>query len=170
MTKSSKSNGGRPSTEYYLTLDTAKQLAMVQNNSIGRVARKYFIYIEKAFNNRNEWNSDREATLINFEHLKCALWKHRKQLIDFTPEGFKDEEIAEFYMLNKIILGMSAKQYRELYNLPDNYPIRNIFKEDELECMHILEQYDAYLIEVQNIFDYQQREDILLRKYTLLYS
>ena len=33
-----KPNGGRPSQEYYITLDMAKQLAMVENNEKGKHA------------------------------------------------------------------------------------------------------------------------------------
>ncbi|MGC3821021.1 hypothetical protein ACPUEY_14060, partial [Acinetobacter sp. G11] len=33
----------------WLTLDTAKEVAMVQNNEAGRVIRKYFIEVEKRF-------------------------------------------------------------------------------------------------------------------------
>ena len=40
-------NGGRPSQEYYITLDMAKQLAMVENNEKGMQVRKYFIECEK---------------------------------------------------------------------------------------------------------------------------
>ncbi|GAB4042576.1 antA/AntB antirepressor family protein [Spirosoma litoris] len=39
--------GGRPETEYALTLDMAKELAMVENNHKGREARLYFIEKEK---------------------------------------------------------------------------------------------------------------------------
>ena len=42
-----KSTGGRPSTEYYISLDMAKELSMVENNEKGRQARKYFIEREK---------------------------------------------------------------------------------------------------------------------------
>ncbi|MBE7567669.1 antA/AntB antirepressor family protein [Acidithiobacillus sp. HP-11] len=39
--------GGRPTDEYHLTIDMAKQLAMVQNNDRGRQARLYFIECER---------------------------------------------------------------------------------------------------------------------------
>jgi len=41
--------GGRPLTEYALTVDAAKELSMVEGNEKGKQARRYFIEAEKAF-------------------------------------------------------------------------------------------------------------------------
>lgn len=42
---------GRPRKEYYVTLDMAKELCMVENNEKGRHARRYFIDCEKRLKN-----------------------------------------------------------------------------------------------------------------------
>ena len=46
-TKMSESTGGRPSTEYELTIDMAKQICMIQRTPEGRECRQYFITDEK---------------------------------------------------------------------------------------------------------------------------
>jgi len=48
-----KPQGGRPSKEYSLTLDMAKELAMVERNSKGRQIRRYFIECEKKLRGLN---------------------------------------------------------------------------------------------------------------------
>jgi len=44
---SGKSRMGRPSIEYHLTLDMAKELAMIENSAMGRRVRRYFIQRER---------------------------------------------------------------------------------------------------------------------------
>lgn len=47
----SESTGGRPSQDVQITVDMAKEIAMLQRTEKGKEVRKYFIQIEK------EWNS-----------------------------------------------------------------------------------------------------------------
>lgn len=44
-----KGYGNRTLIEYYLTIDTAKEICMIENNQIGRKIRKYFIETEKRY-------------------------------------------------------------------------------------------------------------------------
>ena len=57
--KTEKPKGGRPSIEIHLTLDMAKELAMLERNEIGRAMRRYFILKEK----------ESRKPVINFEPL-----------------------------------------------------------------------------------------------------
>lgn len=41
--------GGRPQKEYIIKLDTAKEMAMLERNEIGKKVRKYFIEIEEKY-------------------------------------------------------------------------------------------------------------------------
>jgi len=43
--------GGRPTKEYIIKLDTAKEMAMLEHNEIGKQYRRYMINIEKKYQN-----------------------------------------------------------------------------------------------------------------------
>ena len=73
-----KSTGGRPSKEYFLTIDTAKKLAMMAKTPKGDQARDYFIQCEKtllalASNKRLEaflkLETTKEKLLQNIENI-----------------------------------------------------------------------------------------------------
>ena len=153
--------------DYILTLDCAKQLAMVERTNIGALVRRYFITIEKAFKNRTNWNKNRKNTLINCNELRGALILKREDLLNGVPEWITNGNLysIEFSLLNSVILGMSATQYRKKHNIPTNDQIRNYFTEDQLDDVERLERYDAQLIISQEIYSYDERKRILQREY-----
>ncbi|EAJ3728703.1 phage antirepressor Ant [Campylobacter coli] len=53
--------GRRPRKEYYVTLDMAKELCMVENNEKGRQARRYFIECEKRLKNLEQEKMEKLA-------------------------------------------------------------------------------------------------------------
>lgn len=55
LSKTGQNSGrGRPEANYYLTLDMAKELAMVSRTGKGREARRYFIDCERQLNEQRE--------------------------------------------------------------------------------------------------------------------
>jgi phage anti-repressor protein len=153
--------------DYILTLDCAKQLAMVERTDIGALVRRYFIIIEKSFKNRTNWNQNRKNTLINCKELRGALITKREELLNGVPEWITNGNLysIEFSLLNTFILGMSATQYRKEHNISSNDQIRNYFSEDQLDDVERLERYDAQLIISQEIYSYEDRKHILQTEY-----
>lgn len=161
--------------EYFIIIEIAKEVAMVAGEKGGRtgkelkerskIARKYFIYIEKAFKNRYEWNLDREDTIIKCKTLKSALIKYKNQVIKTIPKYMHNNQFtAEFCLLNEVIIGMSASEYKKRKGFSKDFPIRNSFSQKELELVQILEQYDSDLIRLQNEFNYEDRRKFLSKK------
>jgi phage anti-repressor protein len=79
-----KSQIGRPPIEYHLTLDMAKELAMIERSPMGRVARKYFIKCEQLA---------REAVPLLLETVfKCKPeWE---RMLEYRRMGLNNNEIA----------------------------------------------------------------------------
>lgn len=45
----SENNGGKNKTEYIIQLDTAKEMAMLERNEVGKKVRRYFIKIDEKY-------------------------------------------------------------------------------------------------------------------------
>ncbi|WP_198137991.1 antA/AntB antirepressor family protein, partial [Bacillus thuringiensis] len=61
-----KSNGGLPKIEYVLTLNMAKELAMVENNKQGRKVRRYFIEVEERVSGKKQSKPRKKSVNLIF--------------------------------------------------------------------------------------------------------
>lgn len=61
--RGSSNSRQRLMTDYYITLDMAKELAMVEANDIGRKVRKYFIEVEKQAIKELEMRANRSLSI-----------------------------------------------------------------------------------------------------------
>lgn len=61
---------GRPQDEYIISMDMAKELAMIENNANGRLARKYFIQCEKKYRKLLEEKQQKELKLLQEKSSK----------------------------------------------------------------------------------------------------
>ncbi|GEM55277.1 toxin-antitoxin system, toxin component, Bro domain protein [Flavobacterium branchiophilum NBRC 15030 = ATCC 35035] len=78
-----KEKSGRPAIEYALTLDMAKELAMVEKNTKGKQARRYFIAIEK------------QATAPKVETIKLSKFDQKRKLIELIRENLKKGDVKK---------------------------------------------------------------------------
>lgn len=112
-------SGGRPRIEYALSMDMAKELAMVEGNEKGKEARRYFIECERLAQNptHNISRIDLAQMVIESEREKQRLQIQNdlqaEQLIKSAPKVEYFDEVLQSkdtYTTNQIAkeLGMSA--------------------------------------------------------------
>lgn len=78
-------SSGRPATEYLISIDMAKELAMVEKNATGRLARQYFIACERA--------AREQMPMLAAELLKYRpVWQKIKR---YKDKGLTHVEIAK---------------------------------------------------------------------------
>lgn len=90
--------GNRRSIDYHLTLDMAKELAMVEKNDKGQQARRYFIYCEKQLHANAETQQPKLSyDVSSFTPLKKMVDECQWQIYQAI------EARALFLVLNRLL-------------------------------------------------------------------
>lgn len=94
---SGKSNGGRPRTEYAMTLDMAKEISMIQRNDKGKQARQYFIEVEKEYKQNQIDVNELSPELKMFNQIFQTVAANE---LENKKLNHKVDNIAEIVSLN----------------------------------------------------------------------
>lgn len=104
-----KSTGGRPAQDAALSIDMAKEICMLQRNEKGKIARQYFLQLEKA------WNSPEQV-------YARALRMADRQIQSLSQTvSIQQQQIAE--------LQPKASYYDLILNCKDAIPVTTIAKD-----------------------------------------
>ena len=160
-------------TEYVLTMTCAKELCMAigilpktnkETKEISKIARKYFIYVERLLKKAIEWDLIRKPERIRYKELCEELKKYYIRNKGREPEWYVYSNEAD--ALNKICLGAKAKDIREYIEACDKNT------REWLEA-----EYNTYLDELQKMdlmylrmnFDKDKRYDLIKQGFKALY-
>lgn len=130
--------GGRPTQEYSLTIDCAKNISMMENTDNGALCRKYFILMEKAVKKNVEWELIRYPLKQGYKAMQKALDEYMLRMVQRNADDWDYRIEAD--ALNVIATGFKAQEIRNYVGCKDNVT------RDSLTST-----YNEYLLKLQEL-------------------
>jgi len=150
-------SGGREYKEYILTKDGFIFVAMSLE---GLEAEKLKIDYINLFNAMAELIITRGLAKIGYKQMSSAVKDHRDRL-GKDIQWFHYAREAD--MLNKIVLGMTAKQFKDVNNMEIHEATREMIPEWKLAFIDKLERFNTDLLEMDMSFT--EREAFITKRY-----
>ncbi|MDP2104236.1 MAG: antA/AntB antirepressor family protein [Candidatus Gracilibacteria bacterium] len=119
---SQKTNNWKIAKDYVISIDMAKELAMVENNEMGKKVRKYFIRVEEDFKKVMQIATS-DPKFINqlaegFMEMREETKEYRKDFTDSIRDFVETKNYGTYTdMLYDFLFLEKAKEYRNLLNL-----------------------------------------------------
>ena len=109
--------GNKPLIEYYVTFETAKMIAMMENNEIGDEVRRHFINIEKQYQKVKPLTINEQIILIAQGHQEV---NQRLDVIEHKIENDITLTSAQKYHLKQLV-SKRAYELKENHKLEDSF-------------------------------------------------
>lgn len=139
---------GRKYPEYLLTKDGFTYTVM---GFTGEKAAQFKVAYIKRFNEMEQQLESLRIARMEFPQLTDAIQATRE---DPKPYHYTNE----INMINRIVLGMSAKQFREKHGITGN-SIRPYLNAEQIKAIERLQKFDIGLLHTEP--DYHKRKQIL---------
>jgi len=117
-----ESNGGRPSKDFIVSMDMAKELCLIENNPKGKETRKYFIQAEKQ--SQKVLTTSEQIALIAQGHQeidqRLATLEATKRLENWQEKSLKDAVSKKAYEIaddKKNFKAYVSKLHRNIWSL-----------------------------------------------------
>ena len=143
-----REKGGTTLKEYAITLDMAKEIAMIQRSEKGKQARQYFIECEKRLKHR-------QNAKLECKDMTNAI-KERRELEGKETKAFHYSN--EHNLIYKIVLGVTKKKYVETFEL-DPTSLRDQLPTQHIKAIEHMQRLNTSLYEIG--MDYYQRKEQL---------
>lgn len=119
-----KKDGRQTMVDYIVTIDIAKEMAMLERNDMGKMVRRYFIEAEKRY---------RELKLI-----RARSKAERRLFTDILKEVLQESPNKKWAykqytdLVYKHVTGYSARQLREMYDKPKDFNVRELLTPQQI--------------------------------------
>ncbi len=152
-------------TEYYLTVNMCKELCTIENNELGRLARRYFILMEDLIKRNDDWWRVRNPQRLNYKPMCKAV---SEAVHKSTGKYGDDSDFSrEANILNRIATGCSALEIKLYLGVGINELTRDNLTNDYNEKIAFLQEQNILLLGMG--LPIVQRVDMLITFFDIKY-